>query len=59
MPEKLRVFESELKTGKVQDLKISPKRGDSARDGALPQMARGVPLTRELILRLIELIKKV
>lgn len=59
MPEKIRVFETELKTTKAQGLKIVPKGSNSAREGAFPLVTQSVPLTRELILRLIELIKKV
>jgi hypothetical protein len=59
MPEKIRVFESEIEPGKVQKLQANPKRDDPARERILPLSRQQIPLTRELILRLIELIKQV
>jgi hypothetical protein len=59
MPENIRVYESESKASKSPKLQVHVKREESARDGLLPPIRREVPLTRDLILRLIEIIKQV
>ena len=59
MTEKIRVFESESKSGKAQKLQIHLKREEPSREGLFPPVRHEVPLTRDLILRLIELIKQV
>ena len=59
MPEKIRVFESESQTGKAPKLEIRPKREEPHTDGLFKPVRHQAPLTRDLILRLIELIKQV
>ena len=59
MPEKIRVFEAETKHGKAPNLQVQHKGEEPASDGVLTPVRLEVPLTRDLILRLIELIKQV